>query len=134
MAWDVARVLERNGDAIRKYLCTSDAQWAALLQMVNRLWDKECEHLSEERVRTFLLACGYAAAKESGVAALTELLTGLTVSSAPHAGMGETLHGTEAGSAQALPAEAHIWLETMPISSLRREGNTHVDLVLGHVR
>jgi hypothetical protein len=142
MAWDVARVLERNGDAIRKYLCTSDAQWAALLQMANRLWDKECEHLSDERVRTFLLACGYAAAKESGVARLAEVLTGLAACSVPHTGAappqkvgtgGETPHPAEAGSALIAPVEARIWLEAMPIPPLKREGNTHVDLALGTI-
>ena len=130
MAWDVARVLERNGDAIRKYLYTSDAQWAAFLQAASRLWDKDCEDLRDERVRTFLLACGYAAAKESGVARLAEVLTGLIL---PHVGAGEMLHLTEPGSASAMTAEARIWLEAMPISSLKREGNTHVDLALGTI-
>jgi hypothetical protein len=130
MAWDVARVLERNGDAIRKCLCTSDAQWAALLQMVSRVWDKDCDSLSDERVRTFLLACGYAAAKESGVAALTEVLTGLVPL---HAGTAETVLAPETGLAIAMAAEPRVWLEAMPIPSLKREGNTPVDLVLGTV-
>jgi hypothetical protein len=130
MAWDVARALERNGDGIRKYLYTSDAQWAALLQVASRLWDKDCEDLRDERVRTFLLACGYAAAKESGVATLTEVLTGIVPC---HVGADEAVHLTEAGSASGMPAEAHIWLEAMPIPSLKREGNTHVDLALGSI-
>jgi hypothetical protein len=130
MAWDVAKVLEQNGTAIRKYLYSSDAQWTALLQMASRLWDKECEDLRDERVRTFLLACGYAAAKEIGVATLTEVLTGLVPS---HAAASEPLHGTEAGSALAMAAEGRMWLEAMPIPSLKREGNTHVDLALGTI-
>jgi hypothetical protein len=130
MAWDVARVLERNGDAIRKYLCTSDAQWAALLQMASRVWDKDCDSLSDERMRTFLLACGYAAAKESGVATLTEVLTGVVP---VHPGSAEAGHAPETGPALAMAADPRIWVEAMPVPSLKREGNTQVDLVLGTI-
>ena len=76
MAYEVARVLERNADLIRKALWTSDAQWESLLQATNRFRAKGCEDLGDERVRTFLLACAYAAAREGGVARLTELLCG----------------------------------------------------------
>lgn len=124
MALDVARLLERNADTIRKYLCASDAQWASLLQAANRVWDKECEDLRDEHVRTFVLASGYAAAGESGVAMLTEALTGLS-----DPGLG----AVETGSSAAVPAELRIWLEATPISALKREGNTHVDLALGTI-
>ena len=124
MALDVARLLERNADTIRKYLSTSDAQWAGLLQAANRVWDKECEDLRDERVRTFVLASGYAAAGESGVAALTEVLTGVPVSD---------LQLVEAGSSPGGLAESCIWLECMPIPALKREGSIHVDLALGSI-
>jgi hypothetical protein len=133
MAVDVARALERNGDAIRKYLCTSDAQWASLLQMANRLWDKECEDLRDERVRTFLLACGYAAGKESGVARLAQVLTGSATPGVLSAVPGESAHIAEGEGTQLMAVEGSIWLEAQPISSLKREGNTHVDLALGTI-
>ena len=124
MAWDVARTLERNGDTIRKYLYTSDAQWGSLLQAAGRLWDKECDDVRDERIRTFLLACGYAAAKESGVATLTEVLTGAAASA---------LYPVEATPTHGVSTEPRIWLEAMPIPPLKREGNTHVDLALGSI-
>lgn len=124
MALDVARVLERSGDTIRKYLYTSDAQWASLLQAARRAWDKGCEDVRDERLRTFVLACGYAAARDSGVAALTEVLTGLPATAA---------RPVEAPSSPLASAEPRIWLEAMPIPALKREGNTHVDLALGTI-
>lgn len=133
MAWDVARVLERNGDAIRKYLNTSDAQWGALLQAAGRVWDKECEDLRDERVRTFVLACGYAAARERGVAALTEVLTGLTLCEPGASESARPSGPSEAGPVPATPTEPRIWLAAAPIPSLKREGDTHVDLALGTI-
>jgi len=112
MPYDVARVLERNTDLIRKYLSTSDAQWGSLLQATDRFRQKGCEELSDERVRTFLLGSAYAAAREAGVARLTELLC---------------------GPGQDPPAEPRIWLEGMPTPPLKREGNTHVDLAVGTI-
>ena len=133
MALDIARSLERNCDAIRKYLYTSDAQWGSFLQAAGRLWDKECEDSRDERLRTFLLACGYAAAKESGVDTLTEVLTGVPASAIPRLKPGQLAHSGELGSAHGGISESHIWLEAMPIPPLKREGNTHVDLALGTI-
>ncbi len=129
MALDLARVLERNADVIRKYLHISDAQWGALLHAAGRVWDKECEDLRDERVRTFALACGYAAARERGVAALTEVLTGLERSEADSSGAVRSIEAVVPTE----PNEQCIWLEAEPIPSLKREGNTRVDLALGTI-
>ena len=106
---DLSVVLEREQDAIRKYLQCSDAQWESMLRLTAHCWERENEELRDERVRTFALACGYAAARERGLEELTRVLTGEVLQQA---------------------AESRIWLEAWPVPPLKREGNTHVDLAL----
>ena len=112
MARDLSVVLEREQDTLRKHLQCSDAQWESLLRLTAHCWERENEESRDERVRTFALACGYAAARERGLEALTAVLTG---------------EGLEQ------PAEPRIWLEALSVPPLKREGNTRLDLALGSV-
>ena len=66
----------------------------------------------DEQLWTFLVACGYAIAGSVGVRQLTEILAGTD------------LH----------QPNSRIWLEAMPMSPRKKEGNTHLDLALGPIR
>jgi hypothetical protein len=112
VAKDLSGALEREQDTVRKYLQCSDAQWQDLLRITARCWERDYEEQRDEQVRTFALACAYAAARERGVALLTELFTGERPED---------------------PDEPRIWLEAMPVPPLKREGNTQIDLALGTI-
>jgi hypothetical protein len=85
-------------------------QWKRAVGRAQRI--EEGELVAGERDWTFLLTIGYPAAGERGVAELARLLT---------------------GSEQELPPGPRIWLEGLPVPPRRGEGNTNVDLALGHI-
>lgn len=112
MVRDLSVVLDRERDTIRKYLQCSNGQWETLLRLTAHCWERDNEEQRDELVRTFALACGYAAARERGLEELTLVLTGDKLE---------------------MPGEPRIWLEALPLPPLKREGNTHVDLALGNI-
>ena len=107
----LTEVLTNQHDRIIERLQTSSAQWSSLMHHVTRV-GQSANYLSAEKLWTFLVACGYAMAGETGVRRLSELLT---------------------DSQQTTPDHPRIWFEPMPISPREREGATHIDLALGTI-
>lgn len=66
----------------------------------------------DEQAWTFLVGCGYAIAREQGIAELARVLT---------------------GSSHRIPANPKIWFEVLPISCRQKEGEAHLDLALGSI-
>jgi hypothetical protein len=104
-------ILEKQHDRIGQYLHTSRKQWPRLVGLARRLAQPPSGE-STESAWTFLAACGYAMAGDTGVRDLSGLLT---------------------GSQQTTPDHPRIWLEPMAISPREREGATRIDLALGTI-
>jgi len=108
----LADVLMNHHDEITKYLYIGYARWDELISRVKRQERKPSDDFADEQIWTFLVGCGYAIAGEDGVARLTKTLT---------------------GSNYKTPTNPRIWLEVLPIPPRKREGETHLDLVLGTI-
>lgn len=108
----LAELLKQHHDRIGEYLYIGYLRWDDLIARVGRQEQKASHGLTDEQVWTFLVASGYAAAGEQGVAMLTEAMT---------------------DSNQKDPASSRIWLEVLPVSPRKKEGETHVDLALGTI-
>ena len=107
MAKVLAELLHENKGAIRLHLSLGSVCWEDL---VGRVGGSSAAR--DEQLWTFLAACGYAIAGSDGVRQLTEILAG------------SGLHRDN----------SRIWLEAMPMSPRKKEGNTHLDLALGTIR
>ena len=103
----LAGLLSENKDAIYAHLSLGSVGWEHL---VDRMRGSSVAR--DEQLWTFLAACGYAIAGSDGVRQLTETLAGTD------------LHHPN----------PRIWLEAMPMSPRKKEGNTHLDLALGTIR
>ncbi len=93
-----------------QHLRTTEREWLWGFEALGKVAAQDLDEVYDEKLWTWLMACGYAAAGAEGVDRLTRALTG----GLQHAGQG---HG--------------IWFEAQPPSPRRREGNTHLDLALG---
>ena len=107
MAKVLAELLRKNKDAIHSHLSLGSVDWEHLVGRVDG-----SSAAKDEQLWTFLAACGYAIAGADGVRQLTEILAG------------PDLHQDN----------SRIWLEAMPMSPRKKEGNTHLDLALGTIR
>ena len=93
-----------------QHLRTTEREWLWGFEALGKLAVQDLDEVYDEKLWTWLIACGYAAAGAEGVDRLTRALTG----GLQHAHRG---HG--------------IWFEAQPPTPRRREGNTHLDLALG---
>ena len=107
MAKALAGLLCENKGEIKAHLSLGSVEWKALVDRVTG-----SSAARDEQLWTFLAACGYAIAGNKGVRRLTEILAGCD------------LHQDN----------SRIWLEAMPMSPRKKEGNTHLDLALGTIR
>ena len=103
----LADLLGENKDQIMAHLFLGSVDWEKLVERVSG-----SSAAQDEQLWTFLAACGYAIAGSEGVKQLTEILAGTG------------LHHSN----------SRIWLEAMPMSPRKKEGNTHLDLALGTIR
>lgn len=104
----LAGLLGKNRNLIEPHLYMGNVRWEGLVKRVGGSsagWD--------EQLWTFLAACGYAIGGVEGVAGFTKIITG---SDLPQ------------------PDYPRIWLEAMPMSPRKKEGNTRLDLALGTLR
>jgi len=108
----LAEALKSWHDQITKYLYLGNVRWDKLLARVEEEERNPSDSFADEQVWTFLVASGYAAAKEAGVVSLGEHLT---------------------CSRQTGPTNPRIWLEFEPFPPRKREGRTRVDLALGAI-
>ena len=100
-------LLCENKDLIHAHLSLGSVAWEDLVGRVRGF-----SAARDEQLWTFLAACGYAIAGVDGVRRLTETLAGTG------------LHQDN----------SRIWLEALPMSPRKKEGNTHLDLALGTIR
>lgn len=104
----LAQLLSLNRDKVRERLRLGRAHWDVLVEGLGRAerhTDRECY---EEQLWTFALACAYAAA-DGGPSQLAGRLAGCPVVS------------------------EDIWFEVLPRSPRRAEGQSNLDLALGHL-
>src|SRR5438093_1659805 len=104
----LAEALTVSRDGIRKRLWLGRAHWDALVEGVDRAEagvERECY---DEQLWTFALACAYAAV-DGGPSHLAGRLAGCPVIS------------------------ERIWFEVLPRSPRRAEGQSNLDLALGHL-
>lgn len=109
----LAEILMKYHDEIIKYLYIGYARWDDMINRIKRQEEQQSSHdFSDEQIWTFLVSCGYAIAREQGVAMLTRALT---------------------GSNQREPTNPKIWFEVLPIPPREGKGETHLDLALGTI-
>lgn len=108
----LAEILMKYHDEIIKYLYIGDAGWDKMIDRIERQERSSSHDFADEQIWTFLVGCGYAMAREQGVAMLTRTLT---------------------GSNQREPTNPKIWFEVLPIPPRKGEGKTHLDLALGTI-
>ncbi len=108
----LAEALKKRHDQITKHLYLANVRWDRLLAKLEREERNPSDCFADEQVWTFLVASGYAAAKEAGVSLLIEHLT---------------------GSREVQPNNPRIWFEFEPFPPRKKEGRTHVDLALGAI-
>ncbi|MBT9149515.1 MAG: hypothetical protein AAGB97_09135 [Dehalococcoidia bacterium] len=106
----LAEILMEYHDEITKYLYIGYARWDDMINRIERQERTSSHDFADEQIWTFLVGCGYAIAREQGVAMLTRTLT---------------------GSNQREPTNPKIWFEVLPIPPREGEGETHLDLALG---
>ena len=104
--------LDRARSAFGPLLNTTQEQWNKCVERLRKLGLQPPDEIYDEQLWTWLLACGYAAAGLSGLKRLTAALT--------------------EGAESAAPGHS-VWLEVQPPSPRLNEGNTHLDLALGHI-
>jgi hypothetical protein len=110
----IAEQIRENQKNIEAHLKLGVGDWDDLLDRIERQEVGSARPtLNDEQLWTFLLACGYAAAKAAGVQSLTEQLTKQKC----HDSNGTT-----------------IYCEVLPSPPRKGEGSTHLDLALGHIQ
>ncbi len=98
---------------ISEYLYVGKAEWDKLVTRIENQETNPKKDFDDEQIWTFLVACGYALAGESGIAKISKILTNVDQSLQPH---------------------LKIWFEALPIPPCTREGNTNLDLALGNIK
>ena len=105
----ITSFLNENSEMILEHLLLGNAKWENLVAE-KRLCTPSAWR--DEQLWTFLAACGYAIAGDGGVRRLTKILTGTDL----------------------YQLNQKIWLEAMPMSPRKQEGNTRLDLAVGTIR
>jgi len=108
----LAEELVNHHSEITRYVHVGYARWDDLIARVKRQEWTSSPDFDDEQIWTFLVACGYAISRDTGVAKLIRILT---------------------GSNQKSPASLNIWFEVLPMPSRKGEGETHIDLALGTI-
>ncbi len=106
---ELVSALREARPSIEKFLRTTDQEWRWASEVLKKVAVQDPDEVHDEKLWTWLLACGYAAGGPRGVLRLAGGLTGLDSGDDQHA----------------------IWFEVQPPSPRRGEGNTHLDLALG---
>lgn len=71
----VAEILTNYHSELTKYLYIGYARWDDLIARIRREEQKpSADDFADEQIWTFLVACGYAMAREKGIARLPEIL------------------------------------------------------------
>jgi len=108
----LAKALRDCHSEITRYLYMGWERWDKLVARVEMREGQGSADCDDEQVWTFLVACGYAIAAESGIVTLTKAST---------------------GSDYGLPANPKVWFEVSPVPPRKNEGDTHLDLALGTI-
>jgi hypothetical protein len=101
---DVQAYLIDHKDEVYSYLYTTNEQYKKFTEQIS--------NFRNEGIWVFLVGCGYALGKKSGVEKLTRLLTGFDLDQ---------------------PVNPKIWLEAEPTEPRIKEGKTHLDIALGAI-
>lgn len=106
-------LLQENCTQIRQRLFLTNKRWQELIcKTRSSELDASLIVCKDEKVWTFLMACGYAISGFEGIEKLTRILT---------------------GSSMDQPSDSKIWIEAQPYPSRKKEGNTNLDLALGTI-
>ena len=108
----LTELLEKHRDVIEQRLHLGYVHWEDLVKKLGTQERSAQGAFRDEQVWTFLAGCGYAISGTEGLASITNILTGADLPQ---------------------PDDANIWMEVLPLPPRTREGNTHVDLAIGHI-
>lgn len=108
---ELFKKLLENQNEIKKYLYCGYVNWDSMIERIKRQECCPCDDFYDEQIWTFIVACGFAIAKEEGLKTLCKLLT-----------EDENLKTDK------------IWIEVLPKSTRKNEGQTHLDLAIGNIK
>ena len=109
----LAELLLEHCGALKPHLFLGKVDRDKLIDRFEKAEQGCSDSFNDEKVWTFLVACGYAMGGAEGVASLARKITGKDL---------------------AQPEHNKIWFEVLPKPPREREGNTNLDLALGAIR